>query len=59
MHFATRYAIGGIGLARFSSSHPAARSLPSPTPIPNSAAPIIPKQQYPARRYFVTRHPAP
>ena len=34
----------GMGLARLSSSHPAASSAARPTPMPKSAAPISPKQ---------------
>src|SRR5947209_7959603 len=42
-HFASRYASGGMGLARFTSSQPALISDAMPTPIPNKAAPIRPK----------------
>src|ERR1700691_5308776 len=40
-HFARTYAMGGMGLARFRSSQPAASSLQRLTPTPNSEAPTM------------------
>ena len=40
--FAAKNASGGIGLARFSTSQPCPRSTATPTPKPNSAAPMTP-----------------
>ena len=40
---AKKYAAGGMGLARFTCSHPRPRSTATPTPKANSVAPITPK----------------
>ena len=37
---ATKYAAGGMGLARFTCSQPSPRSTATPTPKANSVAPI-------------------
>src|ERR1035438_5289597 len=40
---AAKYANGGIGLARFTCSHPSPRSEARPAAVPNREAPITPK----------------
>src|SRR6202011_2512079 len=52
--FATMYAKGGIGLARFTSSQPWPRSIATLTPNPNSAQPMTPNAPYVASRYVPT-----
>ena len=41
--FAARYALTGIGVARFNTSHPNARSVATPAPNAKSAAVTTPK----------------
>src|SRR5215467_2683154 len=53
--FAAKYANGGIGLARFTSSHPRPRSDANPAAVPNREAPITPKVPYVAIRNVGTR----
>jgi hypothetical protein len=50
----SRYASGGIGLARFTSSQPWPRSTAIPTPIANNAAPTTPNVLYVPSRYVGT-----
>src|ERR1700689_4664149 len=49
--FAVKYANGGIGLARFTCSHPRPRSEASPDAVPNNDAPITPNVPYVAIAY--------
>src|SRR5262245_62961969 len=52
--FAVKYAMGGIGVARFRSIHPRPRSIATPTPREKSDAPITPKAPYVAIRYVAS-----
>ncbi len=55
--FAMKYALIGIGVVRFASSHPCPRSTATETPNPNNAAPITPNVPYVASMYSATCGP--